>query len=103
MSAARRRALRSGVRAPLERLRARAGGWLVGKWADRGRVLDAPPRNATMTSAGASNRARALSRFTFESFGVRFRVAGDAPEVVARLPALLPPDARPCESAEDEF
>jgi hypothetical protein len=67
-------------------------------------VLDPPRREtATVTSVGASNRSRTLSSFAFESFGVRFRVAGDAPEVIARLPELLPPDARPCGSAEDEF
>jgi hypothetical protein len=56
-----------------------------------------------MTPVGTSNTPRATSSFAFESFGVRFCVTADAPEVIARIPALLPPDARPCEAAEDEF
>lgn len=41
----------------------------------------------------------------FESSGVRLRLDGDAPEVLDRLPALLPPDARPIppEQAEESF
>ncbi len=40
---------------------------------------------------------------TFESFGVRVRVTADAPEVIERIPLLLPPDARPCPDAEQAF
>ena len=32
----------------------------------------------------------------FESLGVRVRVTADAPEVLERVPALLPPDSQPC-------
>jgi hypothetical protein len=32
----------------------------------------------------------------FESFGVRLRVIADAPEVLERIPALLPPHSQPC-------
>jgi hypothetical protein len=35
----------------------------------------------------------------FESLGVRVRVTADAPEVLERVPALLPPDSRPCPPA----
>jgi hypothetical protein len=35
----------------------------------------------------------------FESLGVRVRVTADAPEVRERVPALLPPDSRPCPPA----
>jgi hypothetical protein len=43
------------------------------------------------------------SSFAFESFGVRFGVTADAPEVIERIPHVLPPDARPCPFAEEEF
>jgi hypothetical protein len=56
-----------------------------------------------MPSVGTSRSPRAPSSSAFESFGVRFRVTGDAPEVIERIPSLLPPDARPCEVAEEEF
>jgi hypothetical protein len=41
----------------------------------------------------------------FESLGVRIRVTADAPEVLDRVPALLPPDAQPCppSAAEGSF
>jgi hypothetical protein len=32
----------------------------------------------------------------FEAFGVRMRVTADTPEVLERVPALLPPDAQTC-------
>jgi len=32
----------------------------------------------------------------FESLGVRIRVSADVPEVLDRVPAVLPPDAQPC-------
>jgi hypothetical protein len=32
----------------------------------------------------------------FESFGVRVRVTANTPEVLERVPALLPPDSQPC-------
>lgn len=41
--------------------------------------------------------------FAFESFGARFCLTADAPEVIERIPSLLPPDARPCGSADEEF
>ncbi len=43
------------------------------------------------------------SSFAFESFGVRFGVTADAPEVIERIPSTLPPDARPCPGAEEGF
>lgn len=38
---------------------------------------------------------RGLQRLGFESFGVRCGVVTDSPEFVERMPALLPPGARP--------
>src|SRR4051812_1543314 len=38
----------------------------------------------------------------FESFGVRVLVSSDAPEVLERVPALLPPDAQPCPASAVE-
>lgn len=43
----------------------------------------------SITSSGARDIA-------FESFGVRLRLTADTPEVMDRLPAVLPPGARPC-------
>jgi hypothetical protein len=37
-----------------------------------------------------------METIAFESFGVRVRVETDAPEVLERVPALLPPYAQPC-------
>jgi hypothetical protein len=39
----------------------------------------------------------------FESFGVRVRVTADTPEVLERIPALLPPDAQPCPASKAEI
>jgi hypothetical protein len=39
----------------------------------------------------------------FESFGARLRVTADTPEVLERIPALLPPDARPCPASTAEI
>lgn len=38
----------------------------------------------------------------FESFGVRVGVTADTPEVLERIPALLPPDAQPCSASTAE-
>jgi hypothetical protein len=38
----------------------------------------------------------------FESFGVRVRVTADTPQVLERVPALLPPDAKPCPASTVE-
>jgi hypothetical protein len=35
----------------------------------------------------------------FESFGVRVRVTADTPEVIQRIPSILPPGATPCPAA----
>jgi hypothetical protein len=45
------------------------------------------------------------STIAFESFGVRVRVTGDAPEVIERIPSMLPPGALPCQplTAEESF
>lgn len=56
-----------------------------------------------VVTVGPELRSRTPSSFALESFGVRFRVTADAPEVIERIPSVLPPDARPCTSAEDEF
>jgi hypothetical protein len=37
-----------------------------------------------------------MEDIAFESFGVRLRVSADTPEVLERIPALLPPDSQPC-------
>lgn len=36
---------------------------------------------------------------SFEAFGVRVQVRGDTPEVIERIPGLLPPGWKPCERA----
>jgi hypothetical protein len=43
-----------------------------------------------------SARLDAKEDIAFESFGVRLRVTADTPEVLERIPALLPPDAQTC-------
>lgn len=67
---------------------------------------DPAPVLRVVTADGDAGRrplSTAPTSFAFESFGVRFRVTADAPEVIERIPSVLPPDARPCSSAEDEF
>jgi hypothetical protein len=41
----------------------------------------------------------AAKEIAFESFGARVGVIADTPEVLDRIPALLPPDAQPCSPA----
>jgi hypothetical protein len=43
-----------------------------------------------------SARLHTKEDIAFESFGVRMRVSADTPEVLERIPGLLPPDAKPC-------
>jgi hypothetical protein len=56
-----------------------------------------------MPSVDTSRSLGVPSSIVFESFGVRLRVTGDAPEVIERIPSVLPPDARPCRFADETF
>ena len=56
--------------------------------------MQLPPM--TMGNLAGLHQAQDIA---FESFGVRLRVTADAPEVLERIPALLPPDAQPCAPA----
>lgn len=53
----------------------------------------------------ASSSASGARNISFESFGVRVRVTADTPEVIERIPAILPPGARPCppSTVEESF
>src|SRR4051794_11414953 len=56
-----------------------------------------------MPSVGISGGSGTPWSIAFESFGVRVRVTADAPEVIERIPLVLPPDARPCPAGEEAF
>jgi hypothetical protein len=51
------------------------------------------PRPIVLTDTTSFNDRTDIA---FESLGVRIRVSTDAPEVLDRVPAILPPDAQPC-------
>ena len=55
-----------------------------------------PPGKLAHDSVIASTNSNSARSTAFESFGVRLRVTADTPEVIERIPAMLPPDARPC-------
>jgi hypothetical protein len=52
-----------------------------------------------VTASISFNGARSIA---FESFGVRVRVDADTPEVIQRIPSVLPPGATPCPAATVE-
>jgi len=45
---------------------------------------------------GDATGLRTAQHIAFESFGARIRVTADTPEVLERIPALLPPGSTPC-------
>jgi hypothetical protein len=51
---------------------------------------------------GDSASISAAKEIAFESFGARVGVIADSPEVLERIPALLPPHAQPCPSSAAE-
>ena len=54
-----------------------------------------------MREVGASSERTGVQEIAIEAYGVRLRVLADAPEVIERLPGLLPPSAEPCASGPD--
>ena len=64
-----------------------------------------PPPGKLHDSAVASTSPDTTRSTAFESFGVRLRITADTPEVIERIPAILPPAAKQCSpsTAEESF
>lgn len=62
-----------------------------------------PPVGGSLFGGGGTGKAP--EGIAFESFDVRVQVTADLPEVFQQIPALLPPDARPCpaETVSESF
>jgi hypothetical protein len=57
---------------------------------------------SSFLSVGDSASLSAAKEIAFESFGARVGVRADSPEVLERIPALLPPYSQPCPSSAAE-